>query len=234
LEDSDQIDHAKRHHSLHNQFIITAHFRCGDESFIHKSEGHHHESGGPCWYDKSDPIHHGLTDYINRLGNTMDMAKCVKNVIYNYTSQQLLSPPDFNQLLRRRKRVLYEHNLSDASKVASKNLPLVIVASDSISAGEQISLESQWNYTFVSHSACHVELDKSDDCFHNTVRLWFLMSLSDIIVTQTNNGLPTSGFSRFAAVYGLMGNSLRNAAACDVIIPRYKMAWEQIGNWFCQ
>ena len=56
-----------------------------------------------------------------------------------------------------------------------------------------------------------MELDPSRECSLLTISQWIILSTSDYVVTQTDKtGSPISAYSRYAAVYGLKGDSLRD------------------------
>ena len=79
-----------------------------------------------------------------------------------------------------------------------------------------------------------VEMAKSADCNLLTTAYWLLLATSDIIVHQSEGGgSPISAFSRYAAVYGLKGDSLRDAKNCSRVVPFAELSHKWNGNWFC-
>ena len=89
---------------------------------------------------------------------------------------------------------------------------VVYIASDNPGSAKQMSHVLGWPYTVISPNGCHVELDPSPDCTMKTTAYWLMLSFSEEIVTQSEYDGPISAFSRYAAIYGLRGNStLRNS-----------------------
>jgi hypothetical protein len=80
-----------------------------------------------------------------------------------------------------------------------------------------------------------VDLDRSSQCATSTTVYWFLLSLSDVIVSQTDpqEGGPFSAFSRYAGVYGLREHSWRSAKDCDALMDEKKESRKEHGNWIC-
>ena len=71
-------------------------------------------------------------------------------------------------------------------------------------------------------------------CSKLTISYWLVLAASDVIVTQTDlTGSPISAFSRYAAVYGLKGDSLRDARNCSNVQALYDISRRWTGNWFC-
>eukprot|EP01035_Chromulina_nebulosa_P002705 gene2705-3690_t len=122
---------------------------------------------------------------------------------------------------------------------------MVFVTSDNIKAGEQTSKLVQHPYTLTTPQGCHIELDPSPACHMFTVSYWFMLSLSNVLVTQlmrmystsyrvslivksisgthsidgvVDPILPSSAFSRFAGMYGLKPNPYRNLKDCDNVV----------------
>ena len=111
---------------------------------------------------------------------------------------------------------------------------VVYIASDNQGSAQQINATANHPLAVVSPEGCHVELDPSFDCSQLTIGYWLLLSSSDVIVTQTDaTGSPISAFSRYAAVYGLKGDSLRDAKDCTNIKSFYDISRRWTGNWFC-
>lgn len=119
---------------------------------------------------------------------------------------------------------------------------LLYVTSDNPSSADQIREYAEKVYgkdgkkipTIVAPKGCHVDLDQSFDCSLLTITQWIILSSSDYIVTQTDKvGSPISAYSRYAAVYGLRGDSLRNSKDCSVVQSLYDISRRWNGNWFC-
>jgi hypothetical protein len=88
--------------------------------------------------------------------------------------------------------------------------------------------------TILAPKGCHVDMDHSFECSLLTVSQWIILSSSDYIVTQTDKvGSPISAYSRYAAVYGLKGDSLRNSKDCGTVQSMYDISRRWNGNWFC-
>jgi hypothetical protein len=107
---------------------------------------------------------------------------------------------------------------------------MLLVMSDNVKAAEQMSGVVAHPYTLIGPEGCHVELDQSEACHLFTVSYWFMLAMSDVIVTQQG---PTSAFSRYAAVYGLKDNPIRSGKHCEVLHEMKQMGNVPMGNWFC-
>lgn len=110
---------------------------------------------------------------------------------------------------------------------------VVHLASDNIGGAQQMNETLNWPNTLLSPSGCHLEMDPTFECLKLTMTYWMVMVLSDIIITPGNDRIPNSGFSRYAAVYGLKGNSLRDPKQCTNILSRRDLSNIQHGNWNC-
>ncbi len=125
----------------------------------------------------------------------------------------------------------FQHRQLYGEKDASR---LVYIASDNAGASQQINTTANHPLTVISPSGCHVELDPSFDCSQLTIGYWLILASSDAIVTQTDHtGSPISAFSRFAGVYGLRGDSYRDAHNCTDVKAMYDISRRWTGNWFC-
>jgi hypothetical protein len=151
-------------------------------------------------------------------------------------------------------------NNNNNSDIRFRNIVL-ISSSDSSAASEQM-ISSAINadtlndisgsnnkikfHVVRSSSGCHIDRDSSKQCHSLTVSHWFALSLSDALVTQTlpdtTQPGPTSGFSRFAGMYGLLGvgsrgdgegGPFRNARNCSFITSSVELGLSQGGNWIC-
>jgi hypothetical protein len=78
----------------------------------------------------------------------------------------------------------------------------------------------------------------SSTCHEDTFLQWFILSLSDLIIAdgEGKGRLPSSGFSRYAAIYSLRPydlyldyNTCLPRVRCDEI----KNSREPQGNWVC-
>lgn len=142
-----------------------------------------------------------------------------------------------------------------SSKYQNQNVSVIAyIASDNLDSSKQIMEHLTWNKYVYPKSVCHIDLQKALDCTISTLAQWFLLSLSDVIVTQsiiktqisaiyldsadisyfqpaTEYNAPVSAFSRFASTYGLSTNEIKysNCTAIDInAISHYTN-----GNWIC-
>ncbi len=126
-------------------------------------------------------------------------------------------------------RVLNEFNVLP-------NRTVIFITSDNFAAQEQMmSVVNQSNFSFMSPQGCHIEWDESWQCYSLTAKYWFILSLSNVIVTQTvgHYNAPTSAFSRFAGIYGLHADPFRSARNCNTVTPTFVLSQIPSGNWFC-
>lgn len=107
------------------------------------------------------------------------------------------------------------------------------IASDSHSASTQINTAANYAKSAISPHGCHVEMDQSEGCQTETIVFWLLLALSDVMITQTDDGKPISAFSRYAALYGLQNDPFRDPLNCDKVQSIKNMSWTWNGNWFC-
>jgi hypothetical protein len=95
--------------------------------------------------------------------------------------------------------------------------------------------------TIISPQGCHIELDSSKECYEITTVYWFMLSLSNLILSQTYTeyNIPTSSFSRYAGIYGLYGDNafdspFRSGRYCgDTVFSTTQISRISQGNWFC-
>lgn len=227
----------QHHHEGPEGFIVSAHYRCGDVSFVHKNEGYDSQ----CRYHPDESFDHGMTPYLLEVGTPVELARCVSEILVNHTRD---APPmtGFTRLGRRRRLLRqYSNNMRGLNRGslevggnAAVIFPLLYVASDNQGSADQIVEEAKYDHSYVASSSCHVELDKSAACFLHTVTHWMVMVMSDAIVTQASSDVPVSGFSRFAAIYGLRGDTIKTAQRCGNSLTRHEQAKLQIGNWWCR
>jgi hypothetical protein len=112
-----------------------------------------------------------------------------------------------------------------------------------------------WPNTLLSPPGCHLEWVSTFDCLKTTVIDWFLLAISDIVITQSDDNFdkfnsptstPKSAYSRYAAVYGLIPDSIRDSKICaktnataDGSKSDYKifdsatLSHVHQGNWWC-
>ena len=184
-------------------------------------------------------------------GTPLDIARCAQQVVDNLTTESVFAWDDFlmntklekksnNRLLRSESspsRGLATAPLSNAALVdILTNLEfrtVVHIASDNPGGASQVNQTLHWPNTLISPSGCHVEMNPTFECLKLTITYWMVMALSDIIITPGNDRIPNSGFSRYAAIYGLKGNSLRDPKQCNNILSRHDLGNMQHGNWNC-
>mmetsp|Transcript_20249 Transcript_20249/g.29029 ORF Transcript_20249/g.29029 Transcript_20249/m.29029 type:complete len:528 (+) Transcript_20249:2-1585(+) len=114
---------------------------------------------------------------------------------------------------------------------------MLFVTSDNVKAAQQMSSVVGHPYSLLTPQGCHIELDPSPQCHMFTVSYWFMLSLSEVIVTQVlPDSLlpePSSAFSKYAGMYGLKRDPFRNSLHCDDIVPTLKSGYVSSGNWWC-
>eukprot|EP01041_Mallomonas_annulata_P005993 gene5993-12079_t len=93
------------------------------------------------------------------------------------------------------------------------------------------------NRIYISPKSCHIDYVRTSDCTFNTIVDWFILSLSDYIVTQSgrySNSIyaPESAFSRYAVIYSLNNKSLRLPKYC-LQPDTFNISHQYSGNWFC-
>lgn len=163
--------------------------------------------GDTCVYNPNNPS--DASKPVFNVGNPYDIALCGKSAFQNHTKQ---------------------YPVTDSSKHYS----LLYIASDNDKASEQMSKVAGHSHTLISPQGCHIEMDTSLQCHLFTVSQWFILALSDVIVTQTGNEkAPTSSFSRYAGIYGLKQDVFRNGRQCEEEKTNLWLSRQQISNWFC-
>jgi hypothetical protein len=243
-----------QHQQQHDQqqqrpfFQLGMHFRCGDRSYI--------QHGGD-----SECVFRAGNEAAFPTGNAVGLGLCGKEVIRNQTEwlmqqHRTIVYNDHNKdinnkdivkddtdkepnRLRQRRRNKEGGNDHDVDKTLSSVLPqfmMTFVASDSDAAGEQMGRTAAFPFAMHSPKGCHVEMDSSVACHTFTATQWFLLSLSDVLVTQTlPSHAPTSSFSRYAGIYGLKKDPFRNGNGieCSASLPSNQLHLLQQSNWFC-
>lgn len=187
-------------------------------------------------------------------GNPVSMGKCAAAVRTEYVM-------DHDKEQRKRKRKLLKSSsaaaaaataavevdghgnlreprslLDSTDKPLADNRIVMYATSDNFAASQQIMSSTEYNMTFMSPQGCHIEWDDSFECYALTTKYWFVLALSDTIITQTvgEYHMPTSAFSRFAGIYGLAPDPFRSARHCsEPPTPTFVLAQLPQGNWFC-
>lgn len=204
-------------------YQIGMHFRCGDRSYLN---GKGYEASclrNSSWaaLDKAADILQGRYNLAMEEGTPYDLGACAAQVADNRT------------------QVLFEsHRLGTA-------LIITLAASDNMQSSLQMtSIAAQHVHQtdsmrgVVTPSGCHIQLQDSFECQLVTVATWFMLALSDSMVVQTIGDLsapvPTSAFSRYAAIYGLQSRGgMKNARDCGSAMAFHALGSRQQGNWFC-
>jgi hypothetical protein len=166
-------------------FMIGLHFRCGD-AFIKD------KSSRACEFDPVNLASNSPT--VMRSGNPLDTGMCAHIVASR----------------------LLQHLTSISNKSSGEIAPLdrselmFHIASDNVYSAQQM-LDYATNQVFarngyVSPIGCHIDINSTRTCAEETLLHFLLLSMSHIMILPTFDKVPTSGFSRLAAVYGLMND----------------------------
>jgi len=228
--------------STRNKLQVGAHFRCGDTTYGRKDQDL------LCVHDEAHA--HGESSYMGT-GTPVQIGECVAELVGNYSrgfqeaapSEAIiaaLGAEKATKHLRATRRTAIPRprwrrylEAQPASAYKSNEVSLFI-ASDNAASSQQINSTANLPMSVVSPKGCHVEFDPSYDCSKLTTSYWLVLAASDVIVTQTDHtGSPISAFSRYAAVYGLKGDSLRDSRDCGNIRAFYNISRRWTGNWFC-
>ena len=128
--------------------------------------------------------------------------------------------------------------LNNLSPGLQKNA-MAFIASDNQDSTEQINTTMNWPFVIVPEGACHISLDPNSECPMRTLVHWFILALSDEIVIQGLNApalslqsVPSSGFSRFAAIYALQKEAPAYGLTCTHG-NKAVLSKQTQGNWLC-
>ena len=255
---SDSLEAHMGHESVkrHSKLQVGTHFRCGDLSYtkgqdnwcIHDTDGSNpHEESTYMGAGNPAQIGQCAADLARMYSNRFVETRLSDALIGNILSSRLLSQPrgyhnKTRHLLRHRKLIsqalektlnTVDNNEKHEDEEEKKEI-LLYIASDNVGSAQQINSTANLPLTMISPKGCHVEMDPSFDCQKTTIGFWLILAASDVIVTQTDlTGSPISAFSRYAALYGLKGDSLRDARDCSNVKPLYTIGRKWTGNWFC-
>jgi hypothetical protein len=231
-------------------FQIGLHFRCGDRSYI--SHGGFDEA---CVHDENSDAERSETGHMV-YGSPVEIAECTKKVLLKYGEaffkkhhHHLISKDVTTDILIDNVLMEYEKlnkdnannnnyhnnnrlNISSLLNESFMQSSMLVIASDNDKSSMQMQRISQHPHALISPQGCHIEMDASSECQTLTVSYWFLLSLSDVIVTHGSVN-PISAFSRYAAIYGFRYEKLRLAKSCEVNYYTLKTARNMQGNWFC-
>lgn len=215
-------------HSIHYPniyFQVGLHFRCGDKSYTMRGGFDNN-----CVFDPNNHDQNYLKTFVN--GNPMSIAECGNHVFQEYANEveNITNPVIANSTDVLPDRHHNKHLLLNT---------MLFVSSDNTKASEQMNRTVGHPYSYFAPQGCHIELDASFECHLFTVSNWFVLALSDRIITQTlltNESPkpgPTSAYSRYAGVYGLKNNPFRNNRDCGVVTTTKELGFAQMGNWYC-
>ena len=127
---------------------------------------------------------------------------------------------------------------NEMKKVYVSNKTVVYITADNLMAEYQMKQYTNHFPTIISPQGCHIDLDQSKECYEITTVYWFMLSLSNLLITQTfsDYNAPTSSFSRYAGIYGLFPDSpFRSGRYCgDTVHSTSVISRIEQGNWFCK
>eukprot|EP01039_Chlorochromonas_danica_P000876 gene876-956_t len=234
-------------HHIPAVYQVGLHFRCGD---IHSYRyGYLHTQG----YDKKTCIFDvgkdesvmdfgsiGKSHYMNA-GHPYSIGQCAKHML-----NELVNRSD-DMSVQSLEREEVEINSDSSSTTLNTTTPsaqavrypiALYITSDNLIASEQMWNISEHAWSVVSPQGCHIEFDGSKECFQVTSVYWFMLALSQKIISQTFNtpiNAPTSSFSRYAAIYGLWSEwPLHSGRYCeDKETSMTALSRVDQGNWRC-
>jgi hypothetical protein len=206
------------HLSLIPKYVFTLHYRCGDATWKLRKPVEYCQHS--FLYNKTNarfqkvryniPPHEESPNMV--YGTPDTIARCARQMLLDLTKNMNAST---------------EHNLPIDTKVA------VNLLSDNIGSYTQMYNIIQWQNLVRAPHTCHIDLDHSFECLVDTAVSWFIMAMSDYFVVPSNDdNVPVSGFSRYAAIYGMKEASLVNGRTCKVI-DRSPLSRKHHENWFC-
>lgn len=243
--DETVITNANTSYFKHPVFQIGLQFRCGDRwsytgyynygfggkiTDVVKNEGY---SEHACVFDVDGENSPEEKSYYMNAGNPYGIGLCGKKLLDKYTTRRIENKVSMDGTM--------DVGFSREDDEDSSRHTLLYVTSDNVKSSEQMNQTASHPSTLICPQGCHIEMEPTIECFTFTTAHWFILSLSDLIVTQTftKYNLPTSAFSRFAGIYGLKANSRGNnpfysGKTCDdeFFSSAYISRMPQ-GNWFC-
>jgi hypothetical protein len=202
--------------SILPKYVFTLHFRCGDAAWKAK----------PIEYcQHSFRYNHNISNSpIQKLRFNIPPHEESPNMVYG-------TPDTIARCARERLLGLLGDEASQKQPVYTK--VAVNLLSDNIGSYNQMNNILQWKNLVQAPHTCHIDLDHSFECLADTTVYWFIMAMSDYFVVPSNDeNVPVSGFSRYAAVYGLKEGSLINGRTCQLIV-RGPLSRKHHENWFC-
>jgi hypothetical protein len=204
--------------SILPQYMLTLHFRCGD-AFWEKSK--------PLDYCQHLPVN--ITDTVNSTQHKPNTSRHEESHTMHFGTPDRIATCAREKLLGLTKNMnaSTENNLPVDAKV------VVNLLSDNNGSATQMSSVLQWKNLVQAPHTCHIDRDHSFECLVDTAVYWFIMAMSDFFVVPSNDDVPVSGFSRYAAIYGLKEGSLINGRTCKVI-DRKPLSRRHHENWYCR
>lgn len=209
---------------------VGMHFRCGDNSYI-KHGGYDHM----CVYNPEDSVETNKNKF--PLGNPYEIGVCAQRSLHSYIIDIMEGRSEPGKLgimttTTSTSTISHSNTILPILEITSRSniLPIVFIASDNVMSSLQMNMTVNLPTSIVSPQGCHIEMDPSKQCHLYTVSQWFILALSDLLITQA--GIPSS-FSRYAGIYGLKSNPFRNGQECDVPFSSMEQSHKQISNWFC-
>jgi hypothetical protein len=189
-------------------FMLGTHFRCGD-LFIKGTVDSSH-----CEYNVTNP--EKSDGHVMRAGTPAGIGNCAHVVA--------------TRLMQ----------LSAANSMLNRSELLIHVATDNARSSQQIRSFAANNVfnknIYISPVGCHIDINSTSTCQQETLLHFLLLSLSHVLIIPLEHGVfPSSGFSRFAAIYGLrssQNNIILSPWDCTGIstAPLSNMTH---GNWIC-
>jgi hypothetical protein len=252
------IDHDDASTSMQVGF----HFRCGDSSFSTESnnpvapisinEGLGSSKSGissksvvkhnpECFYDPEVPWKGTSFSDDKAMDSPVDSANCGRLLLTE---------------LMNRSRHYSRHDIDDGGEHHSNHNSsyhhsqdiLAYIASDNKDSSNQINDTLRWDYTVKPPQSCHMDIQRNHHCTLTTSLHWFMLSLSDVIITQAlikpaasvyddvetkySEAAPVSAFSRYAAIYSLSDKAIRYGRGCQTA-NQTLLSYESHGNWVC-
>ena len=238
---------------LNNDYLgldyqIGAHFRCGDIAFGNVN------SERICKFSPGD-----TEDGAMAKGTPPQFGQCIRQIISEKEKLKKLYLENI-QLSHELLEVSSKLNLpppiiTNYSVEATRYNDLrirVLISSDSLVSAAQINETMTHTTTTTSKSSislydtvdsskiavgvfpkgCHIQFDKSFECFLETTTQWFLLSFSNAIITQSEiNQTPSSAYSRYAGIYGLHKDVIKDGKLCTNTMPQFELSRSKQGNW---
>jgi hypothetical protein len=228
-------------HAVIWKYLVSAHFRCGDRGYDHQNSTNQycqHSFQYNITVNGSTKLVYNIPPHEESLymkrGTPIDFARCAALVLDNLSATSIHAK---DSTALEREILSFQSNRSDQNSSRARAPTyfhtIMNIASDNEGAANQINETLQWPNTLVSPSGCHVDLEATYECLRLTAVYWFIMASSDIIVAPGDHSLPNSGFSQYAAIYGLRNDSLRDPKYCDNLVPRYNMSHKHHKTWVC-